>query len=223
MPDFPSRRRHRPDGQPVEDTRPLPPGTRSDLRFFAFYLGNGTLLLPAYGADDPADELDYTDIVTRYDDTVGRLFAILLDGYHRRAGDEGLASVAPYDRVEAWLAAQCDPARHEPPALTDAELALSGFDEGWKDATVAFGRRLGRGTLVPEVLGGLDYVPHLFETGSLPEAVVMVFANVLRIGSEGMPVNASHAELRAAQWLRRYLDHDYRADPPFEYWEFELI
>ncbi|GAA2113458.1 DUF7677 family protein [Actinomadura alba] len=207
----------------MSDTRPLPPGTRSDLRFFAFYLGNGTLLLPAYGADDPVDELDYTEIVTRYDDTIGRLFAILLDGYHRPPDDRDLASLAPYDRVEAWLAAQCDPARHEPPSLTDAELALAGFDEGWKDATVAFGRRLGRGTLVPDVLDGLDYVPDLFKGGSLPEAVVMVFANVLRIGSDGTPVNAGHAERRAAQWLRRYLEHDYRVDPPFEHWEFELL
>lgn len=149
------------------------------MRHFAYYLGNGTLLCPGY------DCLDYDEVVTRYDDTVGRLFAILLDDYHRPLDDEGVDSRADDDRVRAWLAAECDPARYEAPPLSDAGLRLSGFDEGWKDAVVAFARKLGRGTLAPEVLEGIDYVPYLVEGGSLPEDVVTVFANVLKVDSDG--------------------------------------
>lgn len=198
-------------------TRRLPPGLRSDLRHFAFYMGNGTLLFPVYGG------LDYDDMVTRYDDTIGRLFALLVDGYHRPLDDDTVASLADYGRVRLWLAAECEPERHKAPVLTESELRLSGFDEKWKDAVVAFARKLGRGTLAPEVLGGLDYVPYLVTGGSLPEDIVMVFANVLSVDSSGNPLNARHAEHRAAQKLREWIDDDYRPDPPMEVWEFDLV
>ncbi|WP_326681609.1 DUF7677 family protein [Streptomyces sp. NBC_01237] len=201
----------------VNEIQQLPPGLRSDLRYFAYYLGNGTLLCPVY------DELDYDEVITRYDDTVGRLFAILLDSYDRPLDDDKVDSFADYDRVRAWLAAECDQARYKAPALSDAELRLSDFDEKWKDAVVAFACKLGSGTLAPKVLKGIDYVPYLVEGGSLPEDVVMVFANVLRVTSDGTPTNAGHAEHRAAQKLREWLEPGYQPDPPMEIWEFNLV
>lgn len=56
------------------------------VALLAFNLGNGTLLLPACSTD-----LDYEEIVTRGDDTIGRLFALLLTDYHRSMGDQDLA------------------------------------------------------------------------------------------------------------------------------------
>ena len=196
----------------------LPANLRSELRFFAYYLGNGTLLLPAYDID-----LDYAGVVTRGDDTIGRLFALLLtDSYHELNGAEQVHQ-ASYDRVRAWLAAQCDPTAYAAPALAAPERDLAGFAQPWKDAVVDFGRKLGRAALCPDVLDGYVYLPDLFENGgSWLEAVVTVYANVLRVDAGGRPTNAAHAERRAAQMLRAYFDHDFDVVPPFEEWEREL-
>jgi len=45
---------------------------------------------------------------------------------------------------------------------------------------------------------------------------------VLELDADGTVLNASHAEYRAAQFIRRYFDRAYRVDPPFERWELEL-
>ena len=161
--------------------QPLPPGLRSDLRFFAFYLGNGTLLLPSYSID-----LNYGDVVVRGDDTVGRLFALLFSDCQRDLADQAMVHTANYIRMRAWLAAQCDPTSYQPPELTPAEQSLSGFDVPWKDAVVFFGRKIGLGTLAPDVLDGYEYLPDLFKNGgSWLEAAVMVYANVLRLDATG--------------------------------------
>jgi hypothetical protein len=198
--------------------RQLGAGIRTDLRFFAYYLGNQTLLLPRYSTD-----LHYEDAVIRGDDTVGRLFAIVLSDYRRALDDDDLVRIAHHDRAQAWLAAQCDPLNFEAPELTGAEQRLSGFDEPWKDAVVDFARKVGRGTLAPEVVQGEEYVSGLAEGGSFLESIVAVYANVLRVDGSGRPTNADHAERRAAWRLRLWFDPDHPGDPPLQEWECELV
>lgn len=78
------------------------------------------------------------------------------------------------------------------------------------------------GTLGLPVLEGIDYRFVLSEEPSALELVYAIFANVIEMDDEGTVLNAKHAERRAAQWLRSYVDRGYVVDPPFEDWEIYL-
>lgn len=54
------------------------------------------------------------------------------------------------------------------------------------------------------------------------EQIYAIFANVIELDEDGIVMNAKHAERRAAQWLRRYIDPKYKVVPSFEYWETDL-
>jgi len=49
-----------------------------------------------------------------------------------------------------------------------------------------------------------------------------IYANVLRVDESGVVLNPRRAEMRAAQWIRSYVDRSYTVDPPFAQWEVEL-
>ena len=78
------------------------------------------------------------------------------------------------------------------------------------------------GTLGDHILDGVDYRPILLSEPSALERLYAIFANVLECNDEGIVMNAKAAEQRAAQWLRRYIDRNYQAQPPFEDWEIAL-
>jgi hypothetical protein len=71
------------------------------------------------------------------------------------------------------------------------------------------------------LLEGIDY-GCIFEEPSALEQTYAIFANVLELDVNGSVVNAKHAEHRAAQFIRSYVDDAYVVDPPFEDWEVAL-
>jgi hypothetical protein len=71
------------------------------------------------------------------------------------------------------------------------------------------------------LLDEIDY-GCIFEEPSALELTYAIFANVLELDDEGTVLNANHAEHRAAQFIRSYVDRAYRVDPPFEDWEIAL-
>jgi len=71
------------------------------------------------------------------------------------------------------------------------------------------------------LLEGIDY-GCIFEEPSALEQTYAIFANVLELDVDGSVVNAKHAERRAAQFIRSYVDDAYVVDPPFEDWEVAL-
>jgi hypothetical protein len=71
------------------------------------------------------------------------------------------------------------------------------------------------------LLNGLDY-SCIFEEPSALEQAYAIFINVLELDDLGTVLNAKHAEHRAAQSIRRYIDSDYVVEPPFEDWELCL-
>lgn len=75
-------------------------------------------------------------------------------------------------------------------------------------------------TLQLTVLDGVDYA-RLFVEPSALEQTYAIFANVLEIDDNGR-VNDARASLRAAQYIRSYVDQSYVVEPPFEDWELEL-
>ncbi|MCY7259877.1 hypothetical protein RZO07_16940 [Pseudomonas protegens] len=78
------------------------------------------------------------------------------------------------------------------------------------------------GTLGYPLLEGVDYRSCLSEEPSMLEMAYAIFANVLELDEEGVPVNAKYAEYRAAQYIRQYCDPGYTVVPAFEEWEQEL-
>jgi hypothetical protein len=71
------------------------------------------------------------------------------------------------------------------------------------------------------LLEGIDY-SCIFEEPSALEQAYAIFVNVLELDADGTVLNAKHAEHRAAQFIRSYVEPTYGVDPQFEGWEVAL-
>ena len=91
-----------------------------------------------------------------------------------------------------------------------------------RSAIRLFAFYLANGTLVPEVLAGVDYRSGLLEFGSYLESIFAVFSNVLDVDADGKVTNHAHAQRRASQLIRQQCDPTYEPKPPFEVWETAL-
>jgi hypothetical protein len=85
----------------------------------------------------------------------------------------------------------------------------------------AFAYWVANGTVGSPLLEGIDYSCIFAEPSALEQAFA-IFANVLEFDDGGKVLNAKHAERRAAQSIRSYVDPDYVVEPPFEDWEVHL-
>ncbi|MCL9662281.1 hypothetical protein L2089_16415 [Paenibacillus hunanensis] len=80
---------------------------------------------------------------------------------------------------------------------------------------------IANGTVGMPLLKGIDY-SCIFEEPSALEQAYAIFANVIEMDDEGVVCNAKHAEMRAAQFIRSYVDENYTVEPEFEGWEVAL-
>jgi hypothetical protein len=98
----------------------LPEDVRSALRFFAFYLGNGTLEL------DLLDGIDYRTELMTFGSDLERVFAIfanVLDVDDQgRVTNEGDAIY----RAAQWIRRRCDPTYVVDPPFEEWETELIG-------------------------------------------------------------------------------------------------
>ncbi len=79
------------------------------------------------------------------------------------------------------------------------------------------------GTLGYPLLEEIDYTGEVLkEESSFAEQAFAIFMNNLEIDEDGNVLNYKYSENRAAQYIRQYFDKNYKADPPFEFWEVEL-
>ncbi len=78
------------------------------------------------------------------------------------------------------------------------------------------------GTIGHPLLEGLEYRHILTAEPSAMERLFAVFANVIELDDHGNVMNAKHAEHRAAQWLRAYLQPGFVIEPVLEDWETAL-
>jgi hypothetical protein len=79
------------------------------------------------------------------------------------------------------------------------------------------------GTVGHPLLDEIDYWDTLREGPSYMEMLFAIFANVLELDDDGRPVNAKHAERRAASYIYRLMTGDMpEGEPPFEDWETQL-
>ena len=72
------------------------------------------------------------------------------------------------------------------------------------------------------MLEGIDYLSLYGKEPSAIEQVYAIFANVLELDEKGQVLNATYAQKRATDYIRRYCDRSYKVDPPYEGWELEL-
>jgi hypothetical protein len=68
----------------------------------------------------------------------------------------------------------------------------------------------------------LDYRHLLQQEPAFIENVFALWANVLEVDEKGRVINDGEARTRVEQYIRTWLDKDFKVDPPFESWEFEL-
>ncbi|MFD1887621.1 DUF7677 family protein [Paenibacillus wenxiniae] len=80
---------------------------------------------------------------------------------------------------------------------------------------------IANGTVGLPLLKGIDY-SCIFEEPSALEQAYAIFANVIEMDEEGVVCNAKQAEMRAAQFIRSYVDETYTVEPAFEGWEVAL-
>ena len=80
---------------------------------------------------------------------------------------------------------------------------------------------IANGTVGHPLLDKIHY-KCIFEDASALEQTYAIYANVLEFDDKGQVLNAKHAEKRAAQYIRSYVEPGFEVVPPFESWEVEL-
>jgi hypothetical protein len=196
---------------------PLDESFRAELRFFAFLLGNGTLI--PKDADFAA--IDYADCTLQDDQVIGTVFAVYLNNLHHRRED--VDSSVAIERAAQWLAHHCEPSYRLVQPFAAWELQPATEAQTLVDVIKTYTRALGDGSCAQDILADINYRPHLVEYGSFLEQIIAIFTNVLRVDDEQIVQNGSQAEQRAAQYIRQELDPAYQVIPPFADWEVILL
>jgi hypothetical protein len=196
---------------------------RTDLRFFAFFVANGSLF--AAGSVWRRYDFEYIYSLLEKDNVFGRLFSVFVNAWQPCSLEQRATrdiTFYPAYRAEQYLMNHIDSGYEIVPGLEPRELDVKGSKLQWKECVNEFSLSLGDGGLEPELLGGIDYVPGLFNCGSTLEAIYAVFSNVLMIDQDGRPTNKKRAYFRAAQCVKQWCEQGYEPEPRFEGWEVEL-
>ena len=197
---------------------------RSDLRFFAFFVANGSLFA-GRPWEAKAFDLDYIPHLLRKNNVFGQLFSIFVNVWESCSVEEIARRplhLDPTYRAQQYLMKQIDSSYEVAPKFEDWELRLKGSELKWKDCVNEFSMTLGNGKLEPELLRDIDYVPQLFGCGSTLEGIYAVFSNVLEKDESGKITNKERAYYRAAQCVKQWCITGYEVEPQFEGWEVEL-
>ena len=72
------------------------------------------------------------------------------------------------------------------------------------------------------MLEGVDYLSLYGSEPSAIEIAFAIFANTIELDEDGVVINFAHAQKRATDYLRSYLDPQFVVSPPLEAWETEL-
>ena len=188
---------------------PVDEAFQGDICYFAVQIGGGTL---AFAAPD-TDAFEYDALLTQPSDLLGALFTIYLTT-HATSSQSDVVEHAT-TRAAQYLAWRCVPGYRITPPLTAADLNPSSLPHPVSTAIVTLADELGRGTLVPEVLGDVAYHDYLAGTGALLGDVFALFTTLLRLDADEQVVNLAHARWRTAQYVRAYVDPTYQVEPPF--------
>lgn len=182
------------------------------VAFFAFILGNGSLL-PQNSINHDI-EYDYEECIMEDPRVLVEVFCVYVNNYVNSA-DPSIAE----QRAAQWLAHQCLPEYTIDPPIEPWELLESQGKGDVFDAIKAFGRAIAFGDLPGEYIEGIDYSEYLSVGGSFLEEVIKVFLNNLLVNEDGIVINYREALKRATQYIRYYIDKSYAVNPPIAGWE----
>lgn len=178
--------------------RQIPLDDRAALRFFAFWLANGTLVV---NHDCPA----YDHLL----DAPGPWLGTLIEGHLAgpRPGGPG---------IRRWLADHLRGVAVGPPPRLEPDAP------DWKHLVARFARALGARE-IPAGADPDDVTGLLLDWGGSPlERVFATLGNVIALDDEGRVCNAEGAYARGVDMLRVVLELDPPPDPPFAEWETTL-
>ncbi len=190
---------------------------RGSLRFFAFYVGNGTLFLPR---EPDHDEVDYLEVLVDPGPRLGQLFCVYAHAWAAALRGQPRGDMSPGTRAATWLRQTFRPDQPLAPPIEAHEL-VPGCGVGWLDAVARFAVDLGEGSLEPTLLADHPYVAALTcdgtGMGSVLERIFAIFANVLALTGD-----EARARWRTAQHVRSFVDDTYEPEPPLTEEETEL-
>lgn len=92
---------------------------------------------------------------------------------------------------------------------------MKKLSNSFSGALRTFSFWIANGTVGFPLLEDIDY-SCIFDEPSALEQAYAIFANVIEMDDNGDVVNAKHAEKRAAQFIRSYVDSNYKIDLPLE-------
>lgn len=190
---------------------------KGDLRLFAFYIGNETLLLP-----------DISDLSVLWDepsDALGNVFGMKLFSYYDKKGNRHLRQdieefIAIQDYILALQAGNTGPFKF---IFTEEQLA---DPDDWRSVVVRFMHDVGNHRADTEPLKDMhfDLGWGLIDEGGAMERMTAIFTNVLQMDQDFRVINEEWCRHRASQYIRLLYDSndEYEVDPPFEEWETML-
>ena len=180
--------------------RQPPIDDRIELRFFAFWLANGTLII---NFDDPVPE--YATLLEEPGPWLGALIEGHLAEDHVAGAD-----------IARWLYEHLRGREPGPPPTLPADAPA------WKHLVARFARELGW-RRIPAGADPADIAGLLLEWGGSPlELVFATLGNVIALDEAGRVCDEAQAFARGEAMLRIQLGIDDEADPPFEIWETAL-
>lgn len=187
----------------------LPKKIVSDLRFFGYYIGNESLLLP--------DKLDMS-IVHEPSNAIGELYMLKLFGtYNTNFSYNQKNSEISF---KTYLQSLHSKSSVELPLNKDE--VKYGLD--WRHAIVRFMLDLGNRNLntIPLVDHKEDYCLGVINNGNSMEMITAIFCNTLRMGKNYNIINENWVRHRTSQYLRLLNDDAYVESPTFKKWEMML-
>lgn len=187
-----------------------------DIRFFAYYIGNETLL-------HYIDKFDLSVLQDDPSDALGNLFGIKLFSYYDKKGNRRLREdveefISIKDYIFALEAGDTGPFKF---IFTEEQLA---DPDDWRSVVVRFMRDVGNHRVNTEPLQGLnlDLGWGLIDEGNAMERMTAIFTNVLRMDQNFRVINEDWCRYRASQYIRRHYDVEYEVIPEFKEWEMML-
>lgn len=199
----------------------IPEDIRSDIRFTAFFLGNGTLI--PHSTDIEEYDLDYRELLQQQPQLIEQVLNVHLNVLREWTEED---SSTPSNRAAQWMLFTYN-SKYQPippfSAWEQEELGELSVIQDYFDAVKRFAKYIAVGFPEEFHLQYCDYEEYLFDGGSFIESFFAVFCNVLQIDTNNRPLNTNAALHRAVQFIRHTVDCSYLPQPPFADWEVELI
>jgi len=190
----------------------------ADLRFFAFYIGNETILANV----EPWRHYNI-EKVFEPGEALGHIFTINLYNRYNEKGERIRTGINVSQRIGQYIQSISEPDYQPDSPFTVEELNLGSMGD-WREILVSFMRDFGKRNLQTAPLKGFvgDYAEDIINYGSGLEMLTAIIGNSIRLDSDYQVINEAWVRYRASQYIRAYQDLTYQVQPHFKEWETTL-